>query len=149
MKKIEALLNGLNDTNNGSEGVLIVLLCLLFEVLGIWGLIKINTCIILSPVTFWWVFMISNFCIDKVFFSKLHNYLLKTPNATSLILWIIFIVGMAISIANNFVGFIGLVLLVILAFFLADFVKFKLEDEVEVKDTKMNTKKKKKMKTQK
>ena len=105
MKKLEALLDKLKVLLDAqgmriSEalGMLLMLVIMLMaEVAGIFIAIQSNIYIILSGMTFMWVWLIAAGCVKKIFFNKLNNYLLETPKATTLIFYIILIAILILS----------------------------------------------------
>lgn len=127
MKKLEALLDKLKvllDEKgmriSEALGMLLMLVIMLMaEVAGIFIAIQSNIYIILSGMTFMWVWLIAACCVKKIFFNKLNNYLLETPKATALIFYIILIAILILS----WKCLIGFIFSVILAFIIADYIK--------------------------
>lgn len=129
MKKLETLLQklikiiGVNGmwSSDVAQVVTCLVLMILFGGIGIWIAVVLQKYLILSMITFLWVWMIQECFINKIFFKKLDNYLLQTPKATTLVFGVIFIITMILS-WNYFVGFM---LTTILAFIIGDFRKNK------------------------
>lgn len=129
MKKLEALLNKLEELfsvegmrpHEVVETLIALALMIVFEGIFIWVAIVSKFYFPLSIMTFMWVWMITECCINKVFLKKLNNYLLETPKATTLVFWILLIFSIILSCKY----FIGFIFSVILAFMVADFKKNK------------------------
>ena len=129
MKKLETLLQkltkiiGVNGmwSSDVAQVVTCLVLMLLFGGIEIWIAVVFQKYLILSMITFLWVWMIQECFINKIFFKKLDNYLLQTPKATTLVFGVIFIITMILS-WNSFTGFM---LTTILAFIIGDFRKNK------------------------
>lgn len=129
MKKLETLLQklikiiGVNGmwSSDVAQVVTCLVLMILFGGIGIWIAVVLQKYLILSMITFLWVWMIQECLSNKIFFKKLDNYLLQTPKATTLVFGVIFIITMILS-WNYFVGFM---LTTILAFIIGDFRKNK------------------------
>ncbi|MCI8344470.1 MAG: hypothetical protein HFJ42_00535 [Clostridia bacterium] len=129
MKKLETLLQkltkiiGVNGmwSSDVAQVVTCLVLMLLFGGIEIWIAVVFQKYLILSMITFLWVWMIQECFINKIFFKKLDNYLLQTPKATTLVFGVIFIITMILS-WNYFTGFM---LTTILAFIIGDFRKNK------------------------
>lgn len=84
MKKLETLLQkltkiiGVNGmwSSDVAQVVTCLVLMLLFGGIEIWIAVVFQKYLILSMITFLWVWMIQECFINKIFFKKLDNYLL-------------------------------------------------------------------------
>lgn len=102
-------------------GLLWLVYLIFVEIAAIAVAINIHNYLLLSGITYIWVWMITECFVKKYLFKKLDNFLIKAPRTTGLVFFILF----WITAAFSWKYFVAFILCIIQAFIYGEFCRFK------------------------